>query len=69
MKPRVLHLGRIIGKLAGKAVAIEHGMVIDLGTPRQLDLAANSGFMEFDLAEDDDTLAQVTVEFPSLPTK
>jgi len=65
MKPRVIHLGRIVGRLCGREVNIDNGMVIDLDTPKALDEAANSGFMSFDLdGNDADTLALVTEEKP-----
>jgi len=63
LKPRVIHLGRIVGRLGGREVNIDNG--IDLDTPKALDEAANSGFISFDLDGDDaDTLALVTEEKP-----
>jgi len=65
LKPRVIHLGRIVGRLGGREVNIDNGMIIDLDTPKAMDEAANSGFISFDLDGDDaDTLALVTEEKP-----
>lgn len=66
-KPRVVHIGRVAGTLGGKPVQIDHALVVDLGTPAALDIAANSGFMEFDFGGDDDDTLAVRTEPAAAP--